>query len=212
MERQDFENQLADLLLSQWQQFATSLPVGYEIEDALRDADRFDEKAGAAFIARTTDLLTNAAFGSTGGPELGMNSPGILWDRLTILHCKSIFTGPQSPHRRTKDHSHLGDVTVEISDVLKALHEAKPAKNVLLAKEATQRQSAPPSLGQALWDLQVSNVAMWINQDLLYTVDVNRVNEKRLRNYIKFFSVANRRRNTAIEHVELVYQGNLQVH
>src|SRR6056300_31446 len=104
MERQDFENQLADLLLSQWQQFATSLPVGYEIEDALRDADRFDEKAGAAFIARTTDLLTNAAFGSTGGPELGMNSPGILWDRLTILHCKSIFTGPQSPHRRTKDH------------------------------------------------------------------------------------------------------------
>jgi hypothetical protein len=212
MERQDFENQLADLLLSQWQQFAASLPVGYEIEDALRDADRFDEEARATFIARTTDLLTNAAFGSASGPELGMNSPGILWDRLTILHCKAIFTGPQSPHRRTNDHSHLGDVTAEISDVLKVLHEAQPAKNVLLAKESTQRQSASPSLGQALWDLQVSNVAMWINQDLLYTVDVNMVSEKRLRDYIKFFSVANRRRNTAIEHVELTYKENMQSH
>ncbi len=212
MERQDFENQLADLLLSQWQQFAASLPVGYEIEDALRYADRFDEEARATFIARTTDLLTNAAFGSASGPELGMNSPGILWDRLTILHCKAIFTGPQSPHRRTKDHSHLGDVTAEISHVLKALHEAQPAKNVLLAKEATQRQSASPSLGQALWDLQVSNVAMWINQDLLYTVDVNMVSEKRLRDYIKFFSVANRRRNTAIEHVELVYKEKIKTH
>jgi hypothetical protein len=212
MERQDLETQLAGLLFSQWQQFAASLPVGYEIEDALRDADRFDEEARATFIARTTDLLTNAAFGSASGPELGMNSPGILWDRLTILHCKAIFTGPQSPHRRTKDHSHLGDVTAEISDVLKALHEAQPAKNVLLAKEATQRQSASPSLGQALWDLQVSNVAMWINQDLLYTVDVNMVSEKRLRDYIKFFSVANRRRNTAIEHVELVYKEKIKTH
>jgi hypothetical protein len=212
MERRDFENQSSDLLLSQWQQFAASLPVGYEIEDALRGADRFDEEAGAAFVARTTDLLTNAAFGSASGPELGMNSPGILWDRLTILHCKAIFTGPQSPHRRTKDHSHLGDVTAEISDVLKALHEAQPAKNVLLAKEATQRQSASPSLGQALWDLQVSNVAMWINQDLLYTVDVNMVSEKRLRDYIKFFSVANRRRNTAIEHVELIYKEKMKTH
>ena len=212
MERQDFENQLADLLLSQWQQFAASLPVGYEIEDALRDADRFDEEAGSAFIAHAADALTNAAFGSASGPELGMNSPGILWDRLTILHCKAIFTGPQSPHRRTKDHSHLGDVAAEISDVLKALHEARPAKNVLLAKEATQRQSASPSLGQALWDLQVSNVAMWINQDLLYTVDVNMVSEKRLRDYIKFFSAANRRRNTAIEHVELAYKEKLKTH
>jgi len=53
---------------------------------------------------------------------------------------------------------------------------------------------------------------MWINQDLLYTVDVNMVSEKRLRDYIKFFSVANRRRNTAIEHVELVYKEKMKTH
>jgi hypothetical protein len=89
--------------------------------------------------------------------------------------------------------------------VLKALHRSRAAKNILLAKEATERQSTASALGVTLWDLQYSNLAMWINQDLLYTVSVDEVDSKRLRDYIKFFSVANRIRNTAIEHIEIFY-------
>ena len=70
-----------------------------------------------------------------------------------------------------------------------------------------QKNSVP--IGSSLWNLQSSNLAMWINQDLLYTVNVDEVESKRLRDYIKFFSIANRIRNTAIEHIEMYYSSKI---
>jgi hypothetical protein len=93
---------------------------------------------------------------------------------------------------------------------MKALALAKPARNILLAKEATDRQREAVPLEESLWQLQMSNIAMWINQDLLYTVSAEDVEPQRLRDYITFFSRANRIRNTAIEHVEIYYSMKMQ--
>jgi hypothetical protein len=93
---------------------------------------------------------------------------------------------------------------------MSALNKSLPAKHILLAKEATDRQQNIVSLENSLWSLQLANIAMWINQDLLYTVSTDDVDSQRLKDYIHFFSKANRIRNTAIENIELYYIHKLQ--
>jgi len=43
---------------------------------------------------------------------------------------------------------------------------------------------------------------MWINQDLLYSKNVDVVSSARLRDYIKFFSRENSMRNTSISYLD----------
>jgi len=205
MNRDAFEAALLEKLCLMWNPFTAKLPVKYDVAYALDALKEYSESHTPDFLKYATGLGSNVHFSPIMDKESGMNSPGILWDRLTILNCKLFFTSPDSPHFNPKLHNKKGDVRSELSSVLTALHDAKPPKHVLLAKEATERQSVAPEIGTSLWELQSSNLAMWINQDLLYTVNVDEVDSKRLRDYIKFFSEANRIRNTAIEHIELFY-------
>jgi len=128
--------------------------------------------------------------------EEGMNSHGILFDRLTILLCKKYLAAPE--------YFSIEETAQQIKGVGKSLSYAALARTPMLAKEATTRiTSAPESLGTALISLQLSNILMWINQDLLYTTNVNNVSESRLRDYIKFFGTSNSSRNLAIESIDL---------
>lgn len=205
MNRMILESNLLRELELIWEQFTTKLSKNYEVSNALSALDEYGNKYSEPFVRSADSLFSVAHFAVGLEQEGGMNSPGILWDRLTILLCKKFFTAPNSPHFNCQLHSNKVDIDSELDSVLKALHIAKPAKNILLAKEATERQSRASSIGTALWELQGSNLAMWINQDLLYTVNVDEVDSSRLREYIKFFSIANKTRNTAIEHIELIY-------
>ncbi|MDD2366544.1 MAG: hypothetical protein PHN84_10320 [Desulfuromonadaceae bacterium] len=205
MDRVNLESKLLKELGLIWEQFTIKLPKNYKVAEALSALSEYEINNSEPFVQGADSLFSTSRF--TTGTELegGMNSPGILWDRLTILLCKKFFTAPNSPHFNSQLHTKNVDIDSELDSVLKALHTAKPAKNILLAKEATERQSEASSIGAALWELQGSNLAMWINQDLLYTVNVDEVDSNRLREYIKFFSIANKTRNTAIEHLELIY-------
>ena len=205
MNRVNLESKLLKELGHIWEQFTTKLPKNYKVAVALSALGEYGIKNSEPFMQFADSLFLTSHFAACSEQEGGMNSPGILWDRLTILHCKKFFTAPSSPHFNSNLNTKHVDIDSELDSVLKALHTAKPAKNILLAKEATERQSDASSIGAALWELQSSNLAMWINQDLLYTVNVDEVDSNRLREYIKFFSNANRIRNTAIEHLELIY-------
>jgi hypothetical protein len=128
--------------------------------------------------------------------EKGMNSHGILFDRLTILLCKKYLA--------SQEHFSIAETTQQITDIVDVISNAGLARSPMLAKEATSRiQTSPESFGAVLISLQMSNLLMWINQDLLYTSNVDLEPESRLRDYIKFFGVSNRERNLAIESIDL---------
>jgi len=209
MNRKDFEKELLSKLSCMWINFTESLPSNFNVENALDLLVAYRDQNASIFINFVSKIMYNTNLISVLEKEDGMNSPGILWDRLTILNCKLFFTSPNSRHFNIKLHNYNTDVNLELSSVLNALHLAKPAKHILLAKEATERQNYTSDLGFLLWQLQYSNLAMWINQDLLYTVNVECVDELRLRNYIKFFSEANKLRNVSIEKIEIFYEKNL---
>ena len=209
MDRTSFENEMLTKLESMWIVFTKGLQKDYAAEQALNSLEIFSKRYALTFINFSNELISKTSFISYPEQESGMNSPGILWDRLTILNCKFFFTDTSSLHFNSNIHSKNINIRSELISVLDALHIAKSAKNILLAKEATERQKVVQPIGLSLWELQSSNIAMWINQDLLYTVNVDEVDSKRLTDYIKFFSIANRIRNTAIEQIEMYYSSKI---
>lgn len=204
-----YSGQLEELLLAKlresWEVFVSELPINFDPANAITGLEEFSKFNVHDFKSYSEELVKNSKFECIKELEDGMNSPGILWDRLTILNCKYLFTAPESSHHKPHMHQNLGNVHLELKSVMKALNRALPARNILLAKEATERQHTITSLDESLWSLQSANIAMWINQDLLYTVSADDVEPERLRDYITFFSKANRIRNTAIENVEIFY-------
>ena len=205
MNRDQFETLMLAELEKMWAPFTANLPIKYDVAAALNGLKHYKELHVQDFIRSEILINSKIQFAITSEKEDGMNSPGILWDRLTILNCKLFFASTESPHFDVKLHNKNADVRSELTSVLNALHKAKLPRHILLAKEATERQTTAPDIGIALWQLQSSNLAMWINQDLLYTVSVDDVDSTRLRDYIRFFSEANKIRNTAIEHIDLYY-------
>jgi hypothetical protein len=201
----DFEQQMLSRLLESWKLFVNRLPVHFDAASSIPLLEDFGTSKFSDFKTYAEILLKSTEFRKSSGFEEGMNSPGILWDRLTILNCKLLFTAADSIHHKPDLHRNLGNVLLEIKSVSNALNKSLPAKHILLAKEATARQKTQTPLENSLWLLQQSNIAMWINQDLLYTVSADDVQPQRLRDYIRFFSVANRIRNTAIESIEHFY-------
>lgn len=204
------EQQLLSKLFETWRVFVNQLPVQFDTEVSIEQLEEFGRSNCDDFKDFAKSLINQTAFRTASAYEEGMNSPGILWDRLTILNCKLLFTAPESIHHKPELHRNLGNVLLELKSVSSALSKSLPAKHILLAKEATARQSSGSRLENSLWDLQQSNVAMWINQDLLYTVSSDDVDPQRLRNYIRFFSIANRIRNTSIENIEIYYAQLMQ--
>jgi len=207
-------NQIEKLMLEKlfetWEIFVSNLPIDYSAEKSIPALYEYGNDSFGLFKNYYVSLVDSINFKKTIEFENGMNSPGILWDRLTILNCKKLFTAPDSKHHSTLLHNNLGNVDNELESVLNALNMALPARHILLAKEATDRQKTLCPLEDCLWLLQLANIAMWINQDLLYTVKADDVEPQRLRDYIHFFSKANRIRNTAIENIEIFYIQNMK--
>jgi hypothetical protein len=126
--------------------------------------------------------------------EMGMNTFGILSDRVTILSCKA---------RLSIDPDARDAAKKQVRDVINALQECGVGDPNLLSKEQViSTGSGFFSAGDAFHHLLRSNIGMWINQDLLYTKSVDDVSDSRLRSYIKFFSKENTVRNRAISFLD----------
>lgn len=205
LERAEVEDAACAWLTESTLLFSKELDLKYEPEAAISLLENFPwPSTQQLFVIDTQFAKLKLSLGET-DPELGMNTPGILWDRLTILACKLAFASSESIHCTALDPN-SGLVTREqIRDILITIHSAKRAKTSLLAKEQTSRVKSASTLMTALKALMWSNIGMWINQDLLYTKEVTLVPEKRLRDYIKFFGIYNRKRNVAIEEIDLLY-------
>jgi hypothetical protein len=132
--------------------------------------------------------------------ELGLNTFGILLDRLTILNAKFFFLDDQAIHVETKK---------QINGILFCLRKCKPAKTVILAKETGERLcEIDEKPFQVLLRLQKSNLAQWVNQDLLYTADPSLASYQRLKSYVVETRYDNTIRNRAIEKLDFWFCSN----
>jgi hypothetical protein len=139
--------------------------------------------------------------GHAAGP-VGMNSVGILADRLTILTCKSWYLR----HRQRAPAEAELLVGQQIADVVWCLALVRPGPPGLLAKLGSPAvETRTESFVAAYFDLLAANLLMWETQELLYTRDMEAVPAEELRDYIRFFSQANLRRNKHIVDIERLY-------
>ena len=206
-ERVEIETDYYNYLSRRSLEFSSDLQIDFDISSAIEFLevcfDNPSDPEAAGLDSRFAAQCWSTRFL---GFECGMNTPGILWDRLTILISKLIFASSLSKHSVNRSEVPAEEVITQIAGVLEVLHNSMPAKTALLAKEQTARVIEVQSLANSLLKLLHSNLGMWINQDLLYTKDASIVTCSRLKNYITFFGRYNRQRNSAIEEVDLLYR------
>ena len=138
---------------------------------------------------------------STNGEPAGMNTIGILADRLTILVCKEWYV-----RNRQKRPADADEVGRQIGDIVSALAAARPGHPKLLEKVSSRNLALEvASFEEAYYGLLEGNILLWETQEMLYLRDMESVPAEDLRDYIRFFSQANMQRNAYISYCEQVY-------
>lgn len=139
-----------------------------------------------------------------GTPPLppGMNTIGILADRLTILLVKEWCLRHKEGKVQMADDLFQRQ-TMEIIQVLAA---TTPGIATLLEKVSSiDTGDAASSWEQAYFGLLSANILMWETQEILYKRNMDALLGEELRDYIRFFSQANMQRNAHIRDCETLY-------
>lgn len=132
----------------------------------------------------------------------GMNTIGILADRLTILVCKEWYLRHRQGSTQAADEVRGS----QIPDIVQSLARALPGHARLLEKvSANHAQVDAHSFEEAYYGLLMANILMWETQEMLYLRDMEAVPAEELRDYIRFFSKANMMRNAYITQCEMLY-------
>jgi hypothetical protein len=135
------------------------------------------------------------------GPA-GMNTIGILADRLTILVCKEWYLR----HRQLRAAEADALYRTQIADIVESLAQARPGDARLLEKVSSLKVDAGAGgFEDGYYGLLSANILMWETQEMLYTRDMDSVGAPELRDYIRFFSQANMMRNGYIAQCERLY-------
>lgn len=135
----------------------------------------------------------------------GMNTVGILADRLAILVCKDWYLRHRQHRPAEADTVRLR----QLPDIVTALALARPGHVRLLEKVSSlPNGGSVGSFEEAYYGILAANILMWETQEMLYTRDMDAVPTEELRDYIRFFSQANMLRNACIAHCETHYWGS----
>jgi len=122
----------------------------------------------------------------------GLNTVGLLADRLTILVVKE-----WSLRHRSKD-SVTADAVLdaEIPAIARALAQAEPDQRHFVGKVSSIKAGAVAATWpEAYYGLLATNLMLWETQEVLYTRDILVLPAEELRAYIRWFSVSNMLRN-----------------
>jgi hypothetical protein len=133
---------------------------------------------------------------------VGMNTIGILADRLTILLVKEWCLRHKEGKPAVADDL-FRNQTMEIIAVLAG---TSPGIAGLLEKVSNIDPGAVArSWEEAYFGLHSANILMWETQEILYKSNMDELSGDELRDYIRFFSQANMERNAYIKQCETLY-------
>jgi len=136
--------------------------------------------------------------------SIGLNSVGLLLDRLSILSIKTWCLRHQVNERL--DATQL--CNEQIFDVTGALSEALPAKNSLNSKLTIYQTSVEADeWASAIYDLMTTNLLIWKAQEELYCKSSVEAAQQ-FSMYMSLFPEINLRRDALIYRCELLYWSN----
>jgi hypothetical protein len=132
----------------------------------------------------------------------GLNTVGMLCDRLTVLAMKQWVLEHRS--RRPADAGHLRDT--QVAELLDALDRVVPGHSSYTQKVTTiDVDAAAQTWEEAYFGLLSTNVLLWESQEVLYGGRIDRLPCEELRRYIGWFSEGNIRRNLFIARCEPMF-------
>jgi hypothetical protein len=173
-------------------------------KDGLLPLDRILGKMKSAIEAETVaetariDAISCVTAGRVAQPEraTGLNTAGLLADRLTILVIKEA----RLRHSGRQDNVSLETITnVEIPGICQALAQTEPSHGSPVGKVSTIRvEVGARTWASAYYGLLGANLLLWEAQEVLYTRDILSLPSEELRSYIRWFAVGNMTRNEYI--------------
>ena len=129
---------------------------------------------------------------------VGMNTVGLLLDRLVILSLKINLL------YNSKKNTEF--VYLEIENIIKALSQAGTIKNLDYKKITKYKfSSKSKNFRESFFELLYTNFLLWESQEVLYNRNILKIDQKELKEYIKFFSELNIKRNILITKIENYY-------
>ena len=133
---------------------------------------------------------------------IGMNTTGMLLDRLTILAMKH-----WNLEHRAKDPAKAAALkNGQVAEIIEALAQARPGQSSINNKMTTRTVDATAdTFADAFYGLVTTNLLLWESQEVLYNHDIAKLPESELRAYIDFFSHGNILRNVYIQASDQTY-------
>ena len=157
-----------------------------------------ERRAAHAFV----DPTPATAAGRRDDVAVGMNTTGMLLDRLSILAMKHW----NLEHRaRSPDKAHALAAT-QVAELIEALAQARPGQSSINNKMTVRTVDAHAErFADAYYGLVSTNMLLWEAQEILYNHDILALPAEELRAYIEFFSRGNIERNVYIQASDTTY-------
>ncbi|HEU5081158.1 MAG TPA: hypothetical protein VFT72_18240 [Opitutaceae bacterium] len=134
---------------------------------------------------------------------VGLNSVGMLVDRLTILFIREwclLNKGKPNPEKARTIYEQ------QTKDIIVAIAEARPGSSALNTKITNLKGEAnAKNWVEAFYGLLTTNILLWESQEILYIRDIGQLPAEELRSYIQWFAYGNMRRNEYIQLCEELY-------
>lgn len=157
-------------------------------------------------IAQFKNIYRPTHFVKRTDRSVGLNSIGLLLDRLSILSIKAWCL-------QDLDNSGLDATRLcneQILDITGALSEAVPAKNSLNSKLTIYQTSVEADEWEsAIYDLMTTNLLIWQAQEVLYCKSSVEAAQQ-FQTYMSLFPEINLRRDALIHRCEHLYWSNFE--
>jgi hypothetical protein len=178
-----------------------SLDVLLKVKRTEVEAQRGAAVAGLVAL-RKSHVGTSVAVAEPGGRPTGLNTVGMLSDRLTVLAMKEWVL-----------HSRLGESDkatelrrTQVAELIDTLADATPGYSSFTQKVTALRFEVPAETWEeSYFGLLATNVLLWEAQEVLYAGHIAELECEELRRYIAWFSEGNVRRNEFIARCETTF-------
>lgn len=195
-----------DALVSYGRGLLDRLPVPLQPEPLAYTLDRLKPAVDAAREAEITRLAVierPAPAPDASGRVAGLNTVGMLADRLTILIVKEWSLR----HKGTPNPDKADDLLrTQTAEIVRALAEAVPGHSSVNSKiTRLSAEAEAPTWAAAFYGLLSTNLLLWESQEVLYVKDISVLPAEELRGYITWFAWGNILRNEYIQACEERY-------
>ncbi len=171
------------------------------LEDAVRSGRR------SSPFSNPDVEVAKAQRSNAGGP-VGLNTVGLLLDRMSILAVKAwnLEYRANAPEKAEELRAS------QVAELVEALASSRPGHSSVNNKLTSHRTDVEAvDFAAACYNLVTTNLLLWEAQEILYNHDIASLPSDELRKYIQFFSTHNLSRNVSIEAIDRLYWTAVEV-